>query len=96
VLTQTQALPPALALVCSAVAFASSLADTFDGELTPEAASGSKPHLAETPPTRRSVRRPHVILLVLDELPGDSLLDERGRIDPVRYPSFAALAATAT
>jgi hypothetical protein len=37
-------------------------------------------------------RSPHVILLVLDELPGDSLLDGRGRIDPVRYPNFAALA----
>ena len=38
-------------------------------------------------------RRPHAVLVVLDELPGDSLLDARGRIDPVRYPHFAALAA---
>jgi hypothetical protein len=41
-------------------------------------------------------RHPHVILLVLDELPGDSLLDKHGRIDPVRYPNFAALAGDAT
>ena len=40
--------------------------------------------------------RPDVVLLVLDEFPGDSLLDERGRIDPVRYPNFAALASDAT
>ena len=32
------------------------------------------------------------MLLVLDEFPGDSLLDEHGQIDPVRYPNFAALA----
>jgi hypothetical protein len=37
-----------------------------------------------------------VILLVLDELPSDSLLDRRGRIDPLRYPNFAALAGDAT
>jgi Sulfatase len=35
---------------------------------------------------------PHVVLLVLDELPTDSLLGPDGRIDPVRYPNFAALA----
>jgi len=37
-----------------------------------------------------------VVLLVLDELPGDALLDARGRIDPVRYPGFAALRRTGT
>src|SRR5687768_15798650 len=41
-------------------------------------------------------RRPHVVLLVLDELPGDSLRDGRGRIDPVRYPNFATLAGDGT
>ena len=50
------------------------------------------------PTTRRGAAagRPDVVLLVLDEFPGDSLLDERGRIDPVRYPNFAALASDAT
>ena len=38
------------------------------------------------------VQRPDVVLLVLDEFPGDSLLGKGGRIDPVRYPNFAALA----
>jgi Sulfatase len=37
-------------------------------------------------------KRPHVVLLILDEFPSDSLLDRRRRIDPVRYPNFAALA----
>ncbi|MEA2361267.1 MAG: hypothetical protein QOD71_412 [Thermoleophilaceae bacterium] len=41
-------------------------------------------------------KRPYVVLLVMDEFPGDSLLDRRRRIDPVRYPNFAALAADGT
>jgi hypothetical protein len=47
-------------------------------------------------PEASAPRRPHVVLLVMDELPGDSLLDRRGRVDPVRYPNFAALARDAT
>lgn len=38
-------------------------------------------------------RRPApVVLLILDELPTASLLDARGRIDPVRFPGLAGLA----
>lgn len=37
-----------------------------------------------------------VVVVVLDELPTISLVDERFRIDGVRYPSFARLAADAT
>jgi hypothetical protein len=44
----------------------------------------------------RKPQRPHVVLLVLDELPGDTLLGPGGRIDAGRYPSFAALAADST
>jgi Sulfatase len=40
--------------------------------------------------------RPHAILLVLDELPSDTLLGPGGRIDAGRYPNFAALAGDAT
>ena len=40
--------------------------------------------------------RPYVVVLVMDEFPSDSLLDRHGRIDPVRYPNFAALAGDAT
>ncbi|MDX6490962.1 MAG: hypothetical protein QOD43_1207, partial [Gaiellaceae bacterium] len=37
-----------------------------------------------------------VILVAFDELPINSLRDSRGRIDPVRFPNFAALAAGST
>ncbi len=60
--------------------------------LAPAASDSGAPEVLR--PARPSP--PHVVLLILDELPGDSLLDERGRIDPVRYPNFAALAAGAT
>jgi hypothetical protein len=43
-----------------------------------------------------AARPPYVVLVVMDEFPGDSLLDSQRRIDPVRYPSFAALAGDAT
>jgi hypothetical protein len=37
-----------------------------------------------------------VVMVVFDEFSGGSLLDGRGRIDPRRYPNFAALARTST
>jgi hypothetical protein len=37
-----------------------------------------------------------VVVIVFDELPISSLMDANGKIDPVRYPSFAALARDAT
>lgn len=40
--------------------------------------------------------RAPVVVLLLDELPLTSMLDDRGRIDPVRYPNFAALSRKAT
>lgn len=39
-------------------------------------------------------RRPPVVILVLDEFPGDTLIDPGGHIDAARYPNFAALAST--
>ena len=44
------------------------------------------------PSAQRPAGPPHVVLLVLDEFPSDSLLGPEGRIDSVRYPNFAALA----
>ena len=41
-------------------------------------------------------RRPHAVLLVLDEFPTDTLLGPGGRIDAGRFPNFAALAGDAT
>ena len=43
---------------------------------------------------RLNERFPPIYLLVFDELPWYSLLDETGRIDPVRYPNFARLGET--
>ena len=37
-----------------------------------------------------------IVMVIFDELPVTSLMDERRRIDPVRYPNFAALAQDAT
>ena len=37
-----------------------------------------------------------MVLLVLDEFPGDSLLDRSGAIDSGRFPNFAALAGDST
>jgi hypothetical protein len=42
------------------------------------------------------VARAPVVVVLLDELPTESLLDDRGRVDSVRYPAFAALARHAT
>ena len=41
-------------------------------------------------------KRPHAVLLVLDEFPGDTLLGPDGRIDAGRFPNFAALAGDST
>jgi hypothetical protein len=41
-------------------------------------------------------KRPNVVLLVLDEFPGDTLLGPDGRVDAGRFPNFAALAGDST
>jgi Sulfatase len=46
--------------------------------------------------TRATPAAPPVVVLILDEFPGDNLLASDGRIDAFRYPGFAALAARAT
>ncbi len=37
-----------------------------------------------------------IVMVIFDELPVTSLMDERRQIDPIRYPNFAALAQDAT
>jgi hypothetical protein len=41
-------------------------------------------------------RKPNMVLIVMDEFPGDSLHGPDGRIDALRYPSFASLALNST
>jgi hypothetical protein len=55
-----------------------------------------QPASARAPAPAEPRRRPHVLLLVLDEFPGDSLLGPNGRVDAGRYPSFARLASDST
>ena len=40
--------------------------------------------------------RPHVVMIVFDEFPADSLLGPDGRIDAARFPNFARLAGEST
>ena len=42
------------------------------------------------------VARAPVVVVLFDELPLTSLLDDHGNVDPVRYPAFAELARTGT
>src|SRR5680860_144712 len=43
-----------------------------------------------------SARKPPVIMIVMDEFPGDALLGADGKIDAGRFPHFAELAQTGT
>ena len=56
---------------------------TFSGTPSAYAAAGERP-------------RAPVVMIVFDELPVNSLLDARGRVDPVRFPHFAELARGST
>jgi hypothetical protein len=54
-------------------------------------------HRPEPAPLRVAIRNPApVVLLILDEFCGTSLMNRRGEIDCGRYPNFAALGETAT
>ncbi|HEV3376949.1 MAG TPA: sulfatase-like hydrolase/transferase [Thermoleophilaceae bacterium] len=66
------------------------------GEATQAPATATRAAAKAKAPKPKPPRKPHVVLLIMDELPSDSLLDRRGRIDRVRYPNFAALAADST
>jgi hypothetical protein len=58
----------------------------------------SKLTLSGTPAAHAANERPRVpvVLIVFDELPLNSLLDAKERIDAVRFPAFARLAAGST
>jgi hypothetical protein len=88
---------PAVIVTGVVLALTSTTSDTPDPgrAADPPVRPGAAPPGQDARPSR-TPRRPHAILLVLDEFPTDSLLDAQGRIDPVRYPNFAALAASGT
>src|ERR671923_3110970 len=92
---------PAVLAGGAILAFGSSASDTPNGArtMTPPRQHERQAARAEREPppaTARPPSRPNAILLIFDEFTGDSLLDGHGRIDPVRYPNFAALAADGT
>jgi hypothetical protein len=60
------------------------------------AAAGVAPASTRATGAERALGRPPIVMLVFDEFSTISLLDAHGRIDPVRYPNFAALARGAT
>src|ERR687896_2314884 len=84
-------MPLALAAVFLLVVLAGAVGDATQAPVPLERVAAFKPPKLPKPP-----KKPHVVLLIMDELPSDSLLDRRGRIDPVRYPNFAALAGDST
>ena len=71
------------------VAIASVVAITLVGN-DGQSAVASKAEAAQR------VGKPSVVLIIMDEFPVDQMLRSDGRIDPVRYPNFAALAAGST
>jgi sulfatase-like protein len=78
--------------VAAAVVIGTTRSVSDDGQ------SRARPTAVVDPAVRpgRVPRRPNVVLIVVDEFPGDSLLGANGRIDATRYPNFAALAGNAT
>jgi Sulfatase len=65
---------------------------THDGR----SAHAAAPIIPPNAPRTRIPAKPPVVMIVMDEFPVDALLGPDGDIDPVRFPNFAALAATGT
>src|SRR5918992_942842 len=77
-------MPLILAAVFLLVVLAGAVGDATRAPVPLERVAANKAPKPPKPP-----RKPHVVLLILDELPSDSLLDRRGRIDPAPDPDFA-------
>lgn len=60
------------------------------------AVAAGQPLVDPNSPRPKIPRRPLAVMIVMDEFPIDAMLDRNGRIDSVRYPNFASLAATGT
>jgi hypothetical protein len=86
---------PIVVAAAAVLAIVSTRSDGSDGERT--ATKAAAPPALVDPGGRpgRIPERPNVILIIMDELPGDSLKGRDGRVDAVRYPNLAALARNA-
>jgi hypothetical protein len=83
-------------LVAAGAAFAVVSISRDDSEKAAHASTVSSPIVSLDAAAAQIPRRPPVVVIQLDEFPVDIMLGPDGRIDPVRYPTFAALAATGT
>lgn len=83
-------------LLAAGAAFAVVSASRDDSEKAAEASTVSSPIIDPGAAPARIPRKPHVVMIVMDEFPIDLMLGADGKIDSVRYPNFAALAATGT
>ena len=86
----------ALPITAAAAAILAVVSTRSDGERAGTSATPTAPPLVD-PSGRpdRVPRRPNVVLIIMDEFPGDSLLGRDRRIDAVRYPNLAALSRNA-
>lgn len=83
-------------LLAAGAAYAVVSATRDDTEKAAQASTVASPIIDPEAAPAQIPRKPPVLLLVLDEFPIDLMLGPDGKIDSVRYPSFAALAATGT
>ena len=79
-------------LIAAGAALAIVWATRDDSEASPAA----EPFISPDAPRTQIPRKPPVVMIMMDEFPADIMLGPDGKIDPVRYPNFAALAATGT
>lgn len=82
------ALFAAVACVAIVAACSSGSSDQTASAATP------KPFVSPDAKPAKVPKRPPMVLMIFDEFPGDSLLGSNGRIDPVRFPNLARLAAS--
>ena len=85
-----------IVLVAAGVAFAVVSVTHDDSEKAAHASTAAEPIISPDAPRAQIPRRPPVVVIVMDEFPVDLMLGPDGKIDRVRYPNFAALAATGT
>jgi len=83
-------------LLAAGAAFAVVSAGRDDSEKAAHASAVASPIIDPEAARTQIPRKPPVVMIQLDEFPVDIMLREDGRIDAVRYPVFAALAATGT
>lgn len=98
-MTTLRALMPRIVLILFAAAgvgFAIGSTGGNESDRSARASTLPTPIIDPNAPPARIPRKPPVVMIVIDEFPVDAMLTAEGKIDPVRYPTFAALAATGT